>query len=193
MFTYTGNMRYEKLVLNFYEKHKRMPSLRELAVLCGFQSTNAASKLVDRLTARRVVEKDATGKIIPGRTIREIPVLGLIEAGFPVHTEETLHDSMNIDEYLIDNREASFVLRVKGDSMVDAGICSGDLVVVERGAQPHVGDIVIAEIDGEYTMKYYHMRRGKAFLMPANKKYKPFFPKDSLTIVAVVRAVIRKY
>ena len=85
------------------------------------------------------------------------------------------------------------MLRVKGDSMVDAGIIEGDMVLVERGREPKPGTIVIARIDGEYTMKYYRKRNGKAYLEPANKKYKPIFPTQELSVEAIVIAVIRKY
>ena len=85
------------------------------------------------------------------------PLLGIVEAGFP-SAEEELIDTMSLDEYLIENKEASYILRVKGDSMIDAGIREGDLVIVERTNAPRVGDIVIAEVDGEWTMKYLRKR-----------------------------------
>ena len=122
-----------------------------------------------------------------------IPFLGLVEAGFPSPAEEELSDTMSFDEYLIDNKEASYILKVKGDSMIDAGICEGDMVIVERTNSSKPGDIVVAEIDGEWTMKYLRVRGGKYYLEPANKKYKPIVPEGELVIAAVVKAVVRKY
>lgn len=100
---------------------------------------------------------------------------------------------MSLDEYLVENREASYLLRVKGDSMKEAGIIAGDLVVVERGREARPGDIVVAEVDGEYTLKYLRKKGGKVYLEPANKKFKPIVPKEELKILAVLRAVVRKY
>jgi repressor LexA len=100
---------------------------------------------------------------------------------------------MSLDEYLVENREASYLLTVKGDSMTGAGIMPGDLVVVERGREPRAGDIVVAEIDGEYTLKYLRQKSGKLYLEAANPKYKPIYPKEELQVMAVLRAVVRKY
>ncbi len=85
------------------------------------------------------------------------------------------------------------MLKVKGDSMIDAGIREGDMVLVERGKQAKPGQIVIAEVDGEYTMKYLRIKNGEHYLEAANEKYKPIYPKNALQIEAVVSAVIRKY
>ena len=129
--------------------------------LVGFRSRQAVSRLVDRLIAADLVTKDPEGKLIPTFSNGGVPVLGVVEAGFPSPAEEELIDTMSLDEYLIDNREATYILKVKGDSMLDAGIQPGDLVIVERTNHPRVGDIVIAEVDGEWTMKYLRKRAGK--------------------------------
>ena len=100
---------------------------------------------------------------------------------------------MNLDEYLIQNKEASYILKVTGDSMIEAGIQPGDMVIVERTATPRVGDIVIAEVDGEWTIKYLQKRGDTYYLVPANSKYKPIVATESLKIAAVVKAVVRKY
>ena len=145
--------------------------------LVGFRSRNAVSCLVDRLVAEGLVTKDPQGKLIPTRRNGEVPILGMVEAGFPSPAEEELIDTMSLDEYLIENREATYLLKVTGDSMLDAGIQPGDLVIVERTNAPRVGDIVIAEVDGEWTMKYLRKRGNQLYLQPANRKYKPIFPR----------------
>ena len=96
-------------------------------------------------------------------------------------------------EYLISNKEATYVLKVHGHSMRDAGILPGDMLLVERGADPRDGDIVIAQVDREWTMKYFRKRGTAVFLEAANKDYQPIHPQEELQIAAVVRAVIRKY
>jgi SOS regulatory protein LexA len=121
-----------------------------------------------------------------------IPLLGLIEAGFPSPAEEELIDNISFDEFLIGNKEATYILKVKGDSMIDAGICPGDMVIVERTNDPKVGDIVIARIDGDWTMKYLRKRGSQFYLAPANKKYKPIVPTEELEIHSVLTAVVRK-
>jgi repressor LexA len=180
-------------LIQFYRRRKRMPSLRELARLWGFRSQNAADKLARHLVARGFLSKDATGHLLPTRFFSEVRVLGTVEAGFPSPAEEELGDTMALDEFLIKNKEATYMLKVTGDSMRDAGILAGDMVLVERGLEPHDGDIVIAQIDHAWTMKYLRKRGRKVWLEPANKRYKPIVPTEELKIVAVVIAVIRKY
>ncbi len=124
---------------------------------------------------------------------RTTPMIGTIEAGFPSPAEEELVDTLSLDELLITNREASFLLKVTGDSMTGAGIMPNDLVIVDRGQTAKSGDIVIAEVDGEWTMKYLRKRGESVTLLPANPKYKPIRPRHELKIAGVVTAVVRKY
>ena len=140
-----------------------------------------------------MVAKDSSGKIVPKRIFGETRILGTIEAGFPSPAEEELADTITLDEYLIKNKEATYMLKVSGDSMIDAGIQPGDIVLVERNKNPKNGDIVIAEVDNEWTMKYFRKSGNKAMLFPGNKKFKPIDPQGELKISAVVTAVIRKY
>lgn len=182
----------KKAITSFYDDNKRMPTFSEVMKLTGYKSKSAVSYALDRLIDEGFIAKDGRGKILPV-DIGSLRFLGLVEAGFPSPAEEELLDTMSLDEYLIDNREATFMLRIKGDSMIDAGICDGDMVLVERSGKYSDGSIVVAEVDGEWTVKYLKKRYGKHYLEPANKKYGPIFPKESLTVEAVVKAVIRKY
>jgi repressor LexA len=120
-------------------------------------------------------------------------MLGTVEAGFPSPAEEELADNLSLDDLLIHNREATFLLKVSGDSMSNAGILPGDMVLVDKGEIPKSGDIVIAEVDGEWTMKYLRKRGENVILLPANPKYQPIKPKRELKIAGVVTAVVRKY
>ncbi len=122
-----------------------------------------------------------------------LAVSGRVHAGFPSPAEEELLDTMSLDEYLIENKEATFILKVSGNSMIDAGIMPQDLVLVERTNEAKPGDIVIAEVDGKWTMKYLRQKGSRMYLEPANKKYAPIYPEEELKISAVVKAVIRKY
>src|SRR5438874_3367083 len=180
-------------IRTFYRSHRRMPSYRELTEVVGYRSKNAAYKLVTRLIDGGWLEKDAAGQIVPGRLFHAVPVLGTVTAGFPSPAEEELADTMTLDEFLITNKEATYILKVNGESMIEAGILTGDLLLVERGAEPRDGDIVIAQVDREWTMKYFRRRGRTVFLEAANKDFKPIYPTEELKIAAVVRAVIRKY
>jgi SOS regulatory protein LexA len=120
-------------------------------------------------------------------------VLGLVEAGFPSPAEEELRDTLSLDEFLVGNPDASFLLKVSGDSMTGAGILPGDLVIVDRGQTAKSGDIVIAEVDGEWTMKFLKKSGDTVYLVPANPRYKPIRPQHELRITGVVTAVVRKY
>lgn len=186
-------MSHREKILAFYRTRRRMPTYRELMRLFDYKSKGAVAYALEKLIAAGVIGKDRDGKLIPNSTLLDIRLLGVVEAGFPSPAEEELVDTMNLDEYLIENREATFMLKVKGDSMIDAGINEGDMVLAERGREPRVGDIVIADVDGAFTMKYYRKALGRVCLEAANKKYKPIYPKEELRIAAVVRAIIRKY
>lgn len=174
-------------------RSKRMPSHGELEVITGFHSTHAVSALVTHLFDETFPEQDATGRLLPGSFFAGLAVLGTVSAGFPSPAEEALADTMTLDAYLITNKEATYLLKVTGDSMIEAGILPGDLLLVERGAEARDGDIVIAQVDREWTMKFLRRRGTRVFLEAANKAYKPIHPQEELTIAAVVRAVIRKY
>lgn len=177
----------------FHVEHKRMPSYGELAALLKFRSKNAAQYVVRKWIDAGIVGKDAAGKLVPGRLFRPVKMLGTVAAGWPSPAEEENVDTISLDDWLIRNREASFMLKVSGDSMIDAGIRPGDMVILERGREPKVGDVVVAEVDREWTIKYFERRGGKVTLVPANKRYAPITPEEELKIAGVVTAVIRRY
>lgn len=183
---------FDKIV-SFFRANRRMPSHAEIAEMAGLKSKGTTYKLVNRLVEMGLVERDAKGKLLPGRHFNKVPLLGAVEAGWPSPAEEELLDTMSLEEYLIERPDSTYMLRVQGDSMVDAGIVPGDMVLVEQGVREKDGDIVIAEVDGEWTMKYYRRRGGKVYLEAANPRYEPIVPADELRVAAVVRAVIRKY
>lgn len=184
---------YKDKIIDFYRAHKRMPGYSEIMALTGFKSKNAVFKLIEKLVDEGLVKKDAHGKLTPTEVLGEVPLLGLVEAGFPTSTDEELTDSLSIDDYLIEHKDSSYLLEVKGDSMIEEGIKEGDLVLVERKGEPKNGDIVIAEVDGGWTMKYFKKSGSKIWLEPANKKYKPIYPKYDFKVAAIVKGVIRKY
>lgn len=122
-----------------------------------------------------------------------LTVNGAVCAGFPSPAEEELRDVISFDEYLVAHPETSFLLSVTGDSMMGAGIMEKDLVIVERGRQPKNGDIILAEVDGNWTMKYF-CKKGKTIMLEAaNPRYPPIVPQTELRIAGVITALVRKY
>lgn len=180
-------------IVRFRRESGRMPSFSELGEITGLRSKNAVSKLVGKLEKLKVLERDNKGKLIPVSIANPVKVLGTVEAGFPSPAEEELVDTLSLDDFLIQNREATFLLKVSGDSMSGAGILQGDMVIVDKGQTPKSGDIVIAQVDGEWTMKFLRKRGDNVTLVPANPKYQPIKPKNELKIAGVVTAVVRKY
>ncbi len=180
-------------ISRFYHQKGRMPSFSEIGDIIGFRSKNAVSKLVKKLERLKVLERDEKGRLIPGAIASPVRILGTVEAGFPSPAEEETADTLSLDDLLIQNPEATFLLKVSGDSMSGAGILPGDMVLVDKGQTPKSGDIVIAEVDGEWTMKYLRKRGESVTLIPANPRYQPIKPKKELKIAGVVTAVVRKY
>ena len=182
-----------KLLTRFYLSSKRMPSYSEMLSLFGLRSKNAVAKRVSQLIKQGLFSKDPRGRLIPSRLQKPVRLLGFIQAGFPSPAEEETVDLMSLDEYLISNPDATFLLKVTGDSMLDAGIHPGDLVLIQKNLTPKHGDIVVASVDNEWTIKYFEKQRGKVSLRAANKKYPRIEPKQELVIAGVVIANVRKY
>jgi len=180
-------------ISRFYHRQGRMPSFSEVGEIAGLRSKNAVFKLINKLEKLKILKRDRKGRLIPGSIASSVRMLGTVEAGFPSPTEESLADTLSLDDLLIQNPETTFLLKVSGDSMFGAGILPGDMVLVDKGRTPKSGDIVIAEVDGAWTMKYLRKREEDVALIPANPKYKPIRPKNELRVVRVVTAVVRKY
>lgn len=179
---------------SFYRKRKRLPSFSEIQALLHYQSKSGVSNLVSHLVERGIVAKDSTGRLVPTPSFEGgVKLLGTVQAGFPSPAEEELMDTLSLDKFLIKNPQASYLVKVTGDSMTEAGILPDDLVIVERGREPKTGDIVIAQVDGEWTMKYYFRYGKQIVLKAANSKYPPIKPKRELVIGGIVTAQIRKY
>ena len=121
-----------------------------------------------------------------------------IRAGFPSPAEDYLHDSLDFNHDLIRNPEATFYGRVEGDSMIEAGICDGDLAVIDRSIEPQDGDIVVAFINEEFTIKYLeltHRSEGYIELRPANRRFKPIRinAEDDFEVWGVVVWTIKQW
>jgi repressor LexA len=116
-----------------------------------------------------------------------------VRAGLPSPADDTNYDTLTIDEYLINHPSDTVLVTVKGDSMIDAGIMPGDTVVVEKRASASVGDMVIAIVDNEFTLKTLGKEKGKFTLIPANPAYPVIRPQGDLEIFGIVVGQFRKY
>ncbi|MBU0458013.1 transcriptional repressor LexA [Patescibacteria group bacterium] len=197
---------HQRTVLNyireFQVKRGYSPSLSDLALAFGVRSKNAVAKVVNALAREGQIEKDPKGRIkiidIVDASDRPdpmvLPLFGPISAGFAAPVEEQAEEMVTLDDYIVGGKKAStFLLRVKGDSMIDASISEGDLVVVERGVEPKLNDIVVAVLDGEFTLKRLKKNKGKFYLQAENSSYPDMHAMEELTVAGVVRGVIRKY
>lgn len=182
----------QKKIKLFYKDNKRMPTYSEMMKLFDYKSKNAVSKLVEKMISVGFVAKDHLGRLIPTSLFEEIPVFGLVKAGIPMTAEE-IKDTLNLNEFFVKKPEDTFILEVDGDSMIDAHIEEGDMILVEKANEARSGDIVVAEVDGEFTLKYFYKEGNKIWLDPANTKYKRIYPKDTFSIVGILKAVMRKY
>ncbi len=178
----------------FLRNEGRLPSYDEMRAIFQYRSKNAVFGVVRKLVELGYLRRGAGGRLAPTpRLSAATRLLGAVAAGFPSPAEEELVNTMSLDEFLVERPEATFLLTVSGDSMIEAGIQPGDLVLVEKGRTPRNGDIVVAQVDDEWTLKYFRRDADGVHLDPANSAYAPIRPKRSLVVGGVVRAVVRKY
>jgi len=169
-----------------------MPSITEVMKLFGFKSRNSAFVLIENLVREGILDKDSSGKLLPTTKIYELPLLNRVRAGFATPAEEDLADTISVGEYLIRDKDASYLLEVMGDSMIDAGIHEGDMVIFEKTGNYRAGDIVIALTEDGYTLKFLRREGSKYYLEAANENYPNIYPKEG-EIIGVVTGTFRKY
>jgi SOS regulatory protein LexA len=115
-----------------------------------------------------------------------------VKAGFPSPAEDSIEKRVSLDSMFQINSPSTFMFTVSGDSMIDLSICDGDMVVVKRCSSASDGDVVLACVDGEYTLKTLRKKSGRVFLEPANDKYPIIIPERELTVFGIVTGVIRE-
>lgn len=180
-------------IADFSRDRHRMPTYEEMVDLLAVRSKSVVHFWMNKLLKEGILEKDKSGHLTFINPVAGVPLAGEVSAGFPSPAEEELRDIISLDRYLITNQSKSFLLKVDGDSMIGAGIMPDDLVLVEHGREPKTGDIVIAEVDGAWTMKYFHKKGKEVYLEAANPKYPRITPLAEMRLGGVVMAVVRKY
>ncbi|MCR4326838.1 MAG: hypothetical protein NUV52_04250 [Candidatus Roizmanbacteria bacterium] len=183
--------KYIKQVRNYYFAHRKLPTYKEMADLFEFSSKGSVSYFVNKWIKVGLLEKKR-GSLVPTDLFLEFPHLGIIPAGSPV-SSVPMDDTIGLPFFSIPHPEHTYVLSVSGDSMINEGIRSGDLVIVDKAIEPKAGDVVAACIDGEWTLKYFKRRDGKVYLEAANPDYPSLYPSQNLEIGGVVIQVIRDY
>lgn len=179
---------------DYYARHRVLPSYARIGVLVGLNSKASVAGLVQRLKAEGFVESTPDRRLKPGRRFFERPMTESVQAGLPTLAPDVIApDTITIDERLIPNPSNTVLIKVKGDSMIDAGIHEGDLVIVEKRASANIGNIVVAIIDNEFTLKRLHKERGRIVLKPENRAYPVIRPKGELEIFGVVVGQFRTY
>ena len=191
----------QQRILNYIEEYIEVngyaPSVREIGQAVDLRSTSTVHGHLSRLEKKGLLRREA----MKPRTIdlqreekpaiKKLPVLGKVAAGTPILAEETAGEYVNLPDFLI-GRGDHFVLEIRGDSMITAGIMNGDFVVVKKQETANNGDIVIAMIDGDATCKRFFKEENHFRLQPENPSMAPIIVND-VTILGKVVTVFRSY
>jgi len=184
---------YLSQIQDYYARHRVMPSYAGIGERLGLKSKSSVAALVARLRLEGFLEAAPDKRLKPGVRFFERILADSVRAGFPQPADDSSRDTLTIDEFLIEQPSRTVLVRVKGDSMIEAGIHPGDIAVVEKRHDARPGDLVVAVVDDEFTLKTLALEKGEYVLQPANPAYPVIRPKGSLEIFGVVVGVVRKY
>lgn len=178
-------------VEQFTQENGYAPSIREIGAAVGLSSTASVSYHLQKLQAEGLL-RSANGKgskrsVVSSQRPGQIPVVGVVTAGMPILAVENQEGTMSWD-----GEAGCFALRVRGDSMINAGILSGDKVVVRPQQTAYDGQIVVARIEDEATVKRLSLKNGEIWLLPENPDYPPIDGSNA-EIIGIVKAVFREY
>ncbi len=178
------------------------PSMREIGAAAGLASPASVQYQLQALEKKGFIRRDPTrgralevllpgepSEVAPADNTRMVPLLGQIAAGGPILAEQAVEETFPLPESIVGQGEL-FMLKVKGDSMIDAAICDGDFVVIRSQKGCEKGEIIAAMIDGEATVKTFSMKNGHIWLLPANDSFAPI-NGDDCEILGKVTAVLR--
>lgn len=183
-----------QFIFNKIKNEHMPPTIREIAEEFGFSSTGTVRDYLKALVDKGYI-KVSEGKARAIELVKgafRIPVLGAVAAGSPILAVEDIEGYVELDDLFFSDADI-FALRVKGDSMIDAGIMPGDLVLVRRQQAAEIGDIVVALIGEETTVKCLVKEGNNFFLQPANSLYQPIPVNEDVSLVGKVITSIRKY
>lgn len=193
-------------ILNFIKDYLEInsypPTFREIGKHFDISSTFGVKRHIDALTkkgylnsesnARRtlsVTDLGSNSNTARKNSSFEIPIIGRVAAGYPIFSEENMDGTLMIDGSLINKKSSCFALRVKGDSMINAGIFDNDLVIISSQNSAENNDIVVALLDNESTLKRFKVIKNKMFLYPENENYKPIAINGESDFLIVGKAI----
>jgi repressor LexA len=178
------------------------PTVREIGDAVGLRSSSTVHFHLNVLQKMGLIERDGSltralrtrdgspaAPTTPGKGVRYAPLLGRVAAGEPIFAAENVEETLTLPAELFPDGDL-FMLEVKGDSMIEAGILHGDLVVVQRQETAQNGDIIVALLGDEATVKYFHRHTDQVELRPANSTMEPIMARD-VAVLGRVRGVIR--
>lgn len=184
-------------ITQFIQSNEYAPSYREIADYFGLSSTATVHEHVKALEDKGLItsaQNEARSLEIVGSRFGksiELPLVGLITAGEPIEAVEQ-NETISVPKEMVRD-ENSYVLRVRGESMIEEGILDGDFVIVERNYYPVNGDVVVALLDNNYaTLKKYYREKNRIRLQPANKTMSPIYAKNP-AIQGIVKAILRTF
>lgn len=180
------------MLRDYYADHRVLPSFSGIAKLVGLKSTSAVSVFVHRMKMIGFLDSTPDRRLQPGRRFFEREIVDSVRAGFPQAASECPQEVFSVDEYLIDSPSRTVMLTVKGDSMIDAGILPWDTVIVKKNAPASTGDIVVAIVDNEYTVKYLDKDEKGFYLKAGNAAYPVIRARDQLELYGLVVGVFRR-
>jgi SOS regulatory protein LexA len=178
---------------DYYAQHRALPSYASIGSLLGLKSKSSVAAMVARLKLAGFLDSTPDRRLAPTKRFFARPLADSpVRAGLPEQVDDSNADALTIDDYLIERPSQTVLIRVKGDSMMDAGIFDGDLVVVEKRPSAHKGDIVVAIVDNQFTLKRLDLEDGKFVLRAENKAYAVIRPEGSLEIFGIMVGLVRK-
>lgn len=189
----SNDANYLAKLQDYYADNNVLPPYSTIMSLLGLKSKSPVAALIARLKLQGFLESTPEKRLKPGRRFFERPIFDSVQAGAPRAADDARYDTLTIDEYLVESPSSTVLINVKGDSMIDAGIMPGDTVVVEKRGPANIGDMVIAIVDNEFTLKTLGSEKGQFVLLPANPAYPVIRPKADLEIFGIVVGQFRKY
>lgn len=161
--------------------------------IIGVNSKSVVHRFFQQMVHEWYLEKKH-GVYYPDDKLVSLPLFSSVRAGAPTEATDEFFENISLEQYLIDDPDNTVLISVKGDSMKEAGILEGDVVIVHTSQQARTGDMVIAIVDDEYTVKYLEKnKKGVYFLQPANDAYDAIYPWQEMKIFGVVVGSFRKY
>ncbi|MEO7761856.1 MAG: S24 family peptidase [Casimicrobiaceae bacterium] len=177
---------------DYYAEHGVMPSYSTLSVLTGIRAKSWTHTLVAQLRESGLLDVTPDRRLKPGPRFFERELAESVRAGLPEAAPDSPSQSITIDSYLIPHPSQTSLVRVKGDSMTGAGILDGDLAVVEWRKDAKPGEIVVALVDGELTLKYLARDTTGFYLLPANAAYPEIRAEGQLEVSGVMVGLVRR-